>query len=459
MTLRWVWIWALAMPLSAQTLMLDDVLRSVEANYPPLLATLLEREVAGGAAVQAQGQFDTQVGATLGADQFGYYPNQRLDVGVNQNLRWQGAQVYGGWRIGTGDFPDYRGLDATRNLGEFRAGIKVPLLRGREIDERRAGLAQTELGLRIADLTVDQQRLLVRQLATNRYWDWTAAGARLRIAEDLLRVARERDQALRDAEALGAIPRVEVTENQRQILQREAQIVEAQRGVQQTAIALSLFYRDAAGLPRVAQDAQLPPALPATALLDEAQVTTDLRTALAKRPEIAAIAAQRAQTRIDIDVASNQTRPSLDFGLGITAENGSGSIKRGPNELKATLTYQVPWQRRVAEGKLQQASAKHSQLTQRELFARDQVTAEVRDAASAVRAAHQRTLLAAREVTVALELADAERERFRLGDSTLFLVNLREQAAVDAELRQVAANLDYLRALTIYEQVTAKLLP
>jgi outer membrane protein TolC len=220
-----------------------------------------------------------------------------------------------------------------------------------------------------------------------------------------------------------------------------------------------LFYRDATGLPRIAQDAELPPALPLTALLDEAQVIDDLRSALTKRPEIASIAAQRAQARIDIDVASNQTRPSLDLGLGVTAEGGSGAVKRGPNEVKATLTYQVPWQRRVAEGKLQQASAKHSQLTQREMFARDQVTAEVRDAASAVRAAHERTLLAAREVSVALDLADAERERFRLGDSTLFVVNLREQAAVDAELRQVSANLDYLRATTIYEQVTAKLLP
>ncbi len=456
---RLSWICALALPLSAQTLQLEDVLRSVESNYPPLLATLLEREVAGGAAIQARGQFDTQLGAALGADQFGYYPNQRLDLGVNQNLRWQGAQVYGGWRIGTGDFPEYRGLDATRDLGEFRAGIKVPLLRGREIDERRAGLAQTELGLRLADLSVDQQRLLVRQLAANRYWDWIAAGRRLSIAQDLLRVAQERDQALRDAEALGAIPRLEVTENVRQILQREAQIVEAQRGVQQAAIALSLFYRDAAGVPRIAADSQLPPQLPPTQTLIEEQVIEDLNLALAKRPEIAAIATQRAQTRIDIDVASNQTRPSLDLGLGLTAENGSGPVNRGPNEVKATLTFQVPWQRRVAEGKLQQASAKHSQLTQRELFARDQVTAEVRDAASAVRAAHERTLLAAREVTVALDLADAERERFRLGDSTLFVVNLREQAAVDAELRLVAANLDYLRALTIYEQVTAKLLP
>ena len=56
------------------------------------------------------------------------------------------------------------------------------------------------------------------------------------------------------------------------------------------------------------------------------------------------------------------------------------------------------------------------------------------------------------------DLADAERERFRLGDSTLFTVNLREQAAVDAELRSVSAVNDYLRALTAYEQVTARAL-
>lgn len=449
----------LVWPMLAQTLQLEDVVRSVETNYPPLLATLLEREVAGGAALQAQGQFDTQLGLTAGADQFGFYPNQRLDASVNQNLRWQGASVYGGWRLGSGDFASYSGLDQTQSFGQFRAGIKVPLLRGREIDERRAGLAQTQLGQRIADLTVDQQRLLVRQLAANRYWDWSAAGQRLTIAQELLRVARERDQALRDAAELGAIPRVEVTENQRQVLQREAQIIEAQRGVQQTAIAMSLFYRDAAGFPRIAQDSQLPSKLPVTEILDPAQVNEDLTRAIAKRPEIASLAAQRAQTRIDIDVAANQTRPSMDFGVGVASEAGSGPIKRGPNEVKATLTFQVPWQRRVAEGKLQQASAKHSQLTQREMFARDQVTAEVQDASSAVRAAHERTLLATREVTVALDLADAERERFRLGDSTLFLVNLREQAAVDAELREVSANLDYLRARTIYDQVTAKLLP
>ena len=54
------------------------------------------------------------------------------------------------------------------------------------------------------------------------------------------------------------------------------------------------------------------------------------------------------------------------------------------------------------------------------------------------------------EVQVALELADAERERFRLGDSNLFTVNLREQAAVDAELREVSE--PAMRILQLFHQ-------
>lgn len=444
--------------LLAEPLLMAQLLRAVETNYPPLLATLLEREVAAGSAKQARGRFDTQLGAMIGTDQFGYYSNERVDVGVSQNLLWQGASVYSGWRTGLGDFPPYRGLEETRSLGEWRAGFKLPLLRGREIDEGRADLAQTQIGQRLADLTVDQQRLVVRQVASTRYWDWVAAGQRLRIARKLLRVAMERDQALRDAAKLGAIALVEVTENQRQILQREAAIIEATRSLQQTSIALSMFHRDPFGEPRIAVEAELPGDLPPTQMLDETQVEGDLILALRKRPEIASVAAQKEQSRIDIDLAANQTRPTVDLGVGVAAEAGIGAVRRGPSEFKATLTVQLPYQRRVAQGKLQQASAKQGQLTLRARFARDQVSAEVRDTASAVKAAHERGLLAAREVTVALDLADAERERFRLGDSTLFLVNLREQAAVDAELRLVGANLDYARAVAVYEQVTAKLL-
>lgn len=439
-------------------LRLDDVLAVVEQNYPPLLATLAEREIADAEVLQALGRFDFVISAQADTDRFGYYANQRLSLGFDQALSNGGASVYGGWRDGSGDFASYAGQLQTRSGGEWRGGFKLPLVRNREIDERRGTLAKARIGVRLADLTIDQQRLAVRQMAARRYWDWVAGGQRLKVAEEILRVANERDGALREGSNLGQIPAIEVTENQRQILQRRSQVVEAQRALQQASIELSLFYRDGNGRPVLATMNQLPPALPATATLSDEQFERDLETALRRRPELERLRRQAEQIQVDTRMARNEAKPAVDLALGFTAESGVGPVRRGPGEVKASLRFELPVQRRSAQGKLAAAEAKLTQTLRREEYARDQVEAEVRDAASAVRNAHSRAVLIRQEVDVALDLADAERERFRLGDSTLFTVNLREQAAVDAELRSVSAVNDYLRALTAYEQVTARAL-
>jgi len=452
----WTFLLIGALPVAAQeALRLEDVLRSVEANYPPLLAALADRDIADADILQALGRFDTVVGVQFDTDQLGYYANERVTFGFNQPFAQWGASAYGGWRVGEGRFAPYDGKSETRSLGEWRGGVTLPLLRNRTIDERRGNLDKARIGRRIADLGVGLQRLVVRQLASRRYWDWASAGMRLRIAREALRVAEERDAAIRETARLGQIAAVEVTENRRQILQRRAQLVEADRAVQASAIELSLFYRDSSGRPVLPAAAQLPDRLPDTAGLPEEEVQEGLRRALAQRPEILRLAEQKRQTEVDIRLARNDRLPAVDVGLGFTAEGGdNAAVRRGPSEVKASLRFELPFQRRAADGRLRGALARIAQIEQRERFARDQVEAEVRDAASAVRAAHERALLAREETAVAADLAGAERERFRLGDSTLFTVNLREQAAVEAELREVSAVNEYLRALTLYEQVT-----
>ena len=267
-------------------LQLDDILQQVERNYPPMLAALLERDVAQADVMQAMGKFDLVIGAQAETDRFGYYENQRLSFGFDQPLMAGGASVYGGWRDGGGDFAPYSGLLQTRSGGEWRGGVKLPLLRNRGIDDKRGNLQKARIGTRLADLSIDQQRLSVRQMAARRYWDWAAAGQRLRVAQDVLRVAEKRDADLREAAELGQIPSIEVTENQRQILQRQSAVVEAERALQQAAIELSLFYRDANGQPQLAAPTQLPRQLPETGSLTEEQLRQDMQTALTRRPEV-----------------------------------------------------------------------------------------------------------------------------------------------------------------------------
>jgi hypothetical protein len=81
----------------------------------------------------------------------------------------------------------------------------------------------------------------------------------------------------------------------------------------------------------------------------------------------------------------------------------------------------------------------------------------VRDAASAVSATARRAEAAGRERAIAERLALAEAERLRLGEGSLFLVNLREQAAAEAAVREADALGEHQRARAQYEAAVGRL--
>ena len=83
------------------------------------------------------------------------------------------------------------------------------------------------------------------------------------------------------------------------------------------------------------------------------------------------------------------------------------------------------------------------------------MTADVRDAGSAIVGSHARIDAARQEVRLARDLERLERTRFELGDSTLFFVNLREQATAEAALREIDALADYHKAMAAYEAAIA----
>ena len=52
-----------------------------------------------------------------------------------------------------------------------------------------------------------------------------------------------------------------------------------------------------------------------------------------------------------------------------------------------------------------------------------------------------------KEVLTSKQLVISERQRFELGEGTLLIVNLREQALVEAQQREIDALADYFKAL------------
>ncbi|HEY6558316.1 MAG TPA: TolC family protein, partial [Polyangiaceae bacterium] len=194
---------------SANELRLDHVLASADRSFPLLKAAELERAIASGELLSAEGGFDVSWKTRATVTPVGYYESVRIESTLEMPTALWGASTFAGWRLGSGDFPNYDGRYQTLEYGELRAGVNVPLLRNGPIDRRRATLARAELGSDIAKLSVSEQRIQFQRAAAHRYWAWVASGKRLRIAQALLENVESRDTALSVRVERGDLPRVE----------------------------------------------------------------------------------------------------------------------------------------------------------------------------------------------------------------------------------------------------------
>lgn len=335
--------------------------------------------------------------------------------------------------------------------------MQLPLLRNRATDARRAGQQVSELGVEVASRGLDKARLTFFKQALSEYWDWVGAGQQLRVARNLLALAEARDQQLADAVALGQIPAVERTDNRRAILQRRSALLVAERLLQMEGIDLSLYLRGPDGRPTRPIEQRLP-ALPGPVSQPEPDELEAVQRALERRPELKALRLKRAQQEVELRLAENTVLPTLDLFSEVSRDVGSGPASRAGEGFEAGVLFQLPFQRRKATGKALQARGKLAVIDQELRWAEDEIRAEVQDALSALRAARDVLAAVSEELEVARELESLERDRFALGDSTQFLVNLREVATADAALREIKARADQQKALVAVDAATAQLL-
>lgn len=432
-------VWMVAFAWGAE-LTLSDVLTSTREHHPLVDAARARELGASAEALVARGAFDPVARAKLSGTQDGSYAWLAMEGRVDAPTALWGSSVGAGWRVGTGAFATYDGALETPDGGEVFVGVDVPLLRDGWTDRRRTALARGDLEVDVAGAEVDQRALELMRLAGWRYWEWVAAGQRVRFAATLLTLAQERDRQLALQVAAGAVPDIVRVDNQRLVLERLDRQVQARRAFELASIDLSLYLRDASGerhTPTLDEAPALPE--PAAAALPPPDVAAE--TALRMRPELARLAAQREQIVRDRRLAENQLLPGLwlEGDLYQPVAGGEPSGKAG-----VSLDLAVPV--RAARGRLRAADAAAARNQAESTFARQRIEADLADAQSALRAAGERVGYARSLVDVASRVEEAERRRFELGDGNLIFVNQREVATFEARMIEADALAAWQRA-------------
>lgn len=437
-------------------LQLEDVLTAVEHHFPLILAAEQEIDIAEARTLGARGAFDTRLSANGRSDALGYYENDRVDLELEQPTRLWGSTFSGGYRVGRGNFATYDEEEETNGNGEFRVGLKVPLLQGRAIDKRRVAEWRARLERERAEPLILVKRLATIRKAADAYWIWVARAQSREIARYLLSLAEDRLSQIDRAVEEGQLAPIARSDNQRLIVSRRSKLLSAQRSLEKAAIKLSLYWRDANGWPLVPGDALVPTSFPPARDPVGIFVDGDEELALAQRPRLRALELEIASLRLDRSLAKNDRLPSLDFGVKASQDVGTASDNPdvdGDFELKALVTLEVPLQRRSAIGKQREVEAKIAKFERQLQFERELTITAVQDSVSALTQSWAGLEQARENVRLAEILAEAERAQLREGASDLFRVQLREQQAAMAAASEVEVLEEHFRALARYRVV------
>lgn len=448
-------------PTSPEQLTLAEVLGQTLTYHPELAMAIAKQQQAGAKLLESRGAFDVELSS--GAFYNRYQTSSKLGtaqttINALNKLAWQsrtGIQLEVGNKLVRDDVSS--SFSPTGEAGETYAEVRLPLLRDLGINPAFAREQRAELNLTQAEAELLSKRLELLEKAGKAYWKWVASGQKLEVTQQLIELARFRLNLLTRQVALGDKAAIEATEAEQEFRRREALLARERSEFLQQAETLRLFLWDARQLSIIDQPLT-EDTLPALNLtLPEA--SGDLRDlgkilGYKNRPELKVVNLGQAMTQVDWELARNQLLPRLDAVARPGVQLGADGI--GP-VLRAGVEFSVPLLRRSAKGKLQFAEFRLNELSEQERFLLGLIQTEVSQASIAIEQAMIQVQRTKEQVALAQQVAEGERRRFELGDSSLFLVNTRERQAANAEKDAIDAVQTLMEAWLRYWIVTAQL--
>ena len=423
----------------SNSLSLDTLLKSLNKSYPKIIAARLQVAKAQGDYLSALGQFDPALKANTRSQPEGGYINNYANNELMIPTLANGLKLFAGYRIGRGDYPVYYQNYLTNSKGEYRAGVALPLLKDFFIDKQRTAiLTQAEtIAMSIDDVAAT--KLSVYHETIKAYWQWVGAGLQLQTFKHLLYLAKQRQDAIVKQAESGDLPRLAIVENQQIIMQRQQLVNQGTMLLEQSAVALSIYYRDQNGHPLVPSIKQLP-----KTLFSKNQRTINnpgrIRNELIRHPAIRKLERYYQIIKLKQNLAKNDLLPNLDATAYTSKQYGTGADpKLLPQAAMVGIHFKYPLYQREAKGRIISTTSELRQIATEKKLLFEQINNQLSSLLIALGIYRQQINLISKELQLAQQVEAGETRKFYEGDSTLFLVNQREQTTTQVKLNWINA--------------------
>jgi outer membrane protein TolC len=358
-----------------------------------------------------------------------------LESKIEQLTPVYGMKIFGGYAKANGTFPVYDGKLLTGSDGEAFFGIELPLLKGGATDEGRTKIEVTTKKVDQANADRSQELTDFVLNAKTAFWDWVYSKAKLEVSKSLLTFAEQRDRGLERRAQTGDIASIDRKDNLRIIYNRQARITNAELEWMDKTRKLSVYYRSESGEPLVLNESDVP-GLSAPPKLGTQNLKDLLKTAVEENPEIQSLKLKINQLEREQLLAKNSTLPTLNMKIERVRELGSPNPNsKIQNELKAGLTLEWPLMMRKGRGELIKVDHEIDALKAKLQFLEDKLGARVSMIHQKIQLLLKNFETISNETNMAKEVAMGEQRRFTTGQTNIITVNLREEAAAEAQLK------------------------
>ncbi len=438
---------------------LEDTLCIVDTHYPKLLQGKVEIDKAEAKTLEAQGAFDPVMQSVNEYKRI----QDITKTGEFKNAVHNEARVILPTRSGIQLFAEYRvnpndassPILQTGRSGEYSGGAIIPLLRNFIVNPERAKEQKTKLGQPLAGVNLNLSRMNILYEASVAYWNWRVAHRKLEVINELLKLSIDRESLVRRRVNDGDLPALMIAEAEKEIRRRRGLALKLEREIASYGFKLSLYlWSNRNDSPPILTQDNLSNLQIDPARLEESAIEAGIARALAVRPELAAIAIQREILNVDLKVAKNMMLPKVDLIYRQGYDTGVNGIR---NVFTGGVKMSVPLRQRKARGLIRQAKLDLTKLDLEEQLLKRKITLEVKDSASELNAAYDRFVQAGEELERARAVESGERQRFSLGDSSLFLVNRRERDRAETQEKRIDMLGQYLKALAAFQTVTGEI--
>ncbi len=418
----------------------------VKKHHPLVKQANLTLNVGEANLLKARGGFDPKVEVDYNTKEF---KNTEYYNELNATFKvplWYGIELKGNFENNTGDF-----LDPSMTVPEeglYSAGVSVSLAQGLLMNDRMATLKKAKF---FKEQSKADRDLLVNEIlyeASIAYFNWLQAYNEEQIYTNFLDNASQRLEAVKQSYTAGDKAAIDTLEAkitvQNWLLGYETTKLKRQKAGLQASTFLWIE-----GVPLEFEESVVPE-LPTEVILNNSlslQIISADSIALDAHPKLRSLDYKMESLQIDRRLKSNRLLPKLDVQYNFLASDFEQQYLFNTSNYKAMVNFSLPIFLRKERGDLKLAKLKlqdiNYEITSSSLAIKNKITA-VKTEIVSLNDQQKIVQNIVKDYTVLLK---GEERKFFLGESSLFLINSREQSLITSQLKENEITVKRLSAM------------